>query len=213
MARKEMTNIMNRRKKGISTVLTTLIIVVASVVLGTAVTLFGTSLFQTGASQQNIAVTNTHLWFDPDDAGSERVLGAAVVRNTGDKLVAVDSIKVRGTTLAFGDWFAAKTLETADGSAITNVETTAQFIYLNSTTLTDQTAIDIDGSGTAIQSTNEPFFEQQSGPVSLEPGESVIMYFEVPGTVIGAEDVGAAATLNINAGQLTSVQSVTVANV
>ncbi len=206
-----MTTIINRKNKGISTVLTTLIIVVASVVLGTAVTLFGTSLFQTGAQQQGMSVTNTHLWFNIG-AGNPTVEGAAVVRNTGDKLIAVDTIKVRGTSTAFGNWYAAKTVVSATGAVISNVEATAQFVYLSPLAAG---ATDIDSAGIAIGAgppNNEPFLVKGTGPVSLEPGATVIIYFSVPSGVVTSSDIGASASMTINAGQITSVQSVSVAS-
>ena len=155
----------SRRKKGISTVLTTLIIVVASVVLGTAVTLFGTSLFQSGTQTQSITIKNLHIWQGVNATSSENmVLGAVVARNTGDKIIAVDSIKVRGTETPFGAWFAG--IESDYTSA--TVETT-QLAYVESI----DGATNLDGVTGNELTTG---LVQQTGPVSLEPGKSAIIY-------------------------------------
>lgn len=218
-----MTNItMNRKqKKGISTVLTTLIIVVASVVLGTAVTLFGTSLFQTGAQAQGVAVTQSHIWFkgdcDEDALSTETdtvILGSVIVRNTGDKLLAVDTIKIRGTIVPNANWYANSTASaTQTQSAMTYDTDFDEPDTLCTGNVLPAGPITIDAGGT-----NVPLVKQ-NGPVSLDPGKTVIMYFIGPGSYnlnaaddsLTATDVGAAVSLTVLSGQITVVQSVSVA--
>jgi len=50
------------KHKAISTILTTIIILVASVVLGTGVVIYGTSLFQTGAQSESISTQGVKMW-------------------------------------------------------------------------------------------------------------------------------------------------------
>ena len=212
-----MTNItMNKKqKKGISVVLTTLIIVVASVVLGTAVTLFGTSLFQTGAQQLGMSISNAHIW-QGINATDTTVEGAVVVRNSGDKLIAVDGIEVRGASVVFSNWFATAIEETSPS--------VQQLQLAYCTPLT--TAIDLDNAdGAAVGNCLAPggdvttALARQTSPVSLEPGKAVIIYFIVSRSMDGtanneaitSSDVGASVTLKITAGQITQVQSVSVA--
>ncbi len=194
-----MTPINNKQKKGISVVLTTLIIVIASVILGTAVTLFGTSLFQTGAQNQGISVTNAHMWFQ-SNATAPQVEGAFVVRNTGDKLVAVDTINIRGQIVPYNNWVASAT-------GLSSTFTTAQFIWRQAVPATGTYLLD----GTASTSTT---LTQQTGPVSLDPGKYLVVYFSLPAssTVISSADIGASTTLDVRAGQISSVQSISVAH-
>ena len=102
-------------RKAISTVLTTMIILVASVVLGTGVVIYGTSLFQTGAQQEAISTQGVKVWVNASDTTGQS-WGAAGVRNSGDKLVSVDTIQVRGSVVPFTQWFVDKnqTRVTAD---------------------------------------------------------------------------------------------------
>src|SRR5690349_7748906 len=102
------------KRKAISTVLTTLIILVASVVLGTGVVLYGTSLFQTSAQSKDITVSGTQIWVD-STGQSGWAWGAADVRNSGDKLLSIDSIQIRGQQVPFSYWYAnsSSTLTTA----------------------------------------------------------------------------------------------------
>ena len=93
------------KKRAISTVLTTVIILVSSVVLGSGVVLYGTSLFQGNTQTVAIGVNEVRVWVHSSDPVGV-AWGAAGVRNTGDKVVAVDKISVRGTDIPFGQWYA-----------------------------------------------------------------------------------------------------------
>jgi len=55
------------KKRAISTVLTTVIILVSSVVLASGVVLYGTSLFQGGTQTENISVSGIKIWVHPTD--------------------------------------------------------------------------------------------------------------------------------------------------
>src|SRR5713226_6615630 len=94
-----------KNRKAISTVLTTMIILVASLVLGTGVVLYGTSLFQTNASQEATTVTGTQVWVD-STGSSGWAWGAADVRNSGDKLLSIDQILIRGQQVPYASWYA-----------------------------------------------------------------------------------------------------------
>ena len=184
-------------KRGISTVLTTLIIVVASVVLGTAVTLFGTSLFQSGSLQSAISVTNQHLWYDQSSTNS---VGGFVVRNTGDKILAVDSITIRGASVPFSSWYYNNTQ-----AAMTSIGELGR----NTTTLTTGcTCLDKDNNGSA-----DTKVTVATGPVTLQTGETAMIYYVVPVGKLTASDTGASASVSVFAGSAGSVTTVTVAQV
>src|SRR5574341_1744844 len=92
------------KRRAISAVLTTLIILVASVVLGTGVVVFGSSLFQTGSQQEAISIQGVRMWVDPT-ASAGITWGAAAVRNSGDKFLSVDTIQVRGASVPYTSWY------------------------------------------------------------------------------------------------------------
>src|SRR5207249_5228557 len=83
------------KRKAISTVLTTMIIVVASVVLATGVVLYGTSTFQNKANNQALTTTGIQMWIDKTGS-SGWAWGAADFRNSGDKILSVDQLTVHG---------------------------------------------------------------------------------------------------------------------
>ncbi|MFQ6135244.1 MAG: hypothetical protein ACE5KU_05460, partial [Nitrososphaerales archaeon] len=106
---------MNRKNKGLSTIITTLIIVTASVVLGTAVVVFASGIFQSSVEEEAISVTGAKLWGNTTSNSQ----GAFIVKNTGGKELAIQTIKVRGIESAFSDWYY---LDTA-GTNITSQST------------------------------------------------------------------------------------------
>ena len=78
-------------------VLTTIIILVASVTLASAVVLYGTNLFQGAIQQESFTVFSTKLWVhSSDDNGL--VWGAFSARNGGDKTVSINKISIHDKT-------------------------------------------------------------------------------------------------------------------
>jgi hypothetical protein len=139
-------------------------------------------------------------------------VGSVVVRNSGDKLMAIDTIKIRGTIVPNGNWWANTTASSA--------QTQAAMIYQSSVWEAACNALP-GASVTVGTSPTAVALAQQSGPVSLDPGKTAIIYFVGPGSydtittndVLTSTDVGAAVSLTVQAGQLTAVQSVGVAKV
>ncbi len=203
---------LRNNRRAISTVLTTVIILVASVVLGSGVVVYGTSLFQGGTQQEAITVQGTQLWVNATDA-NEVAWGAAAVRNSGDKLLSVDKIEVRGTTTAFSDWYVD-----TDPTRVTVDNFQAQLI----STDTDGTGMmNSNGSGCDASvelqidlQIGEPVLclDQQTGPVALEPGDRMIIYFKLPDGTLAPLDAGSSSSANIFAGKTGSPQSITVGN-
>lgn len=218
-------------RKALSTVIVTLIILVASVVLGTGVVLYGTSLFQTGAQSQAISATGVKVWADKNGTGW--AWGAADVRNDGDKMLSVDTISIRGTAIPYANWYVD-----TDPTEVTNTNFQAVLNY----TAIQPTGIEhtigdmLNGSkensaivtypdtctathGLTLQlvnpvgATNPTLcFVKSTGPLSLAPGAKAIVYFQVPQNVLTSVDAGSSGTVAIYAGQVGSPQSVTIAS-
>ena len=210
-----MTTLRNNRR-AISTVLTTIIILVASVVLGSGVVVYGTSLFQGGTQQEAISVQGVQLWVNATDSNGV-AWGAAAVRNSGDKILSVDKVEVRGTTVPFSSWYVD-----TDPARVTVDNFQAQFVSegtssdgsMNDSSSADSCTtadlvIDLDGA-----STGKPTLcmVAQTGPVGLNPGDRMVIYFQVPDGTLTSLDAGAASSMNIFAGKTGAPSSVTIAN-
>ena len=206
------------KRKGISTVLTTVIILVASVVLGSGVVLYGTSIFQTVAQQESVEVQGVQLWVNATDPVGD-AWGAAGVRNNGDQILSVDTISIKGKTVPFANWY-----YDADQTRVTIGNYQSQFVHegtagagtlMNSSTDSDgcliTADIELDFDGAAG---DEPAIclVQASGPVGLAPGERAIIYFQMDDGALTTLDAGASTTLNIFAGQAGAPQSTIIQN-
>ncbi len=209
------------KKRAISTVLTTVIILVSSVVLGSGVVLYGTSLFQGGTQTENISVSGIKIWVHPTDTAGI-AWGAAAVRNTGDKVVAVDKISIRGGDIPFGQWYADTSVSAAVFQQALNHTGWANsdppsanggpIMIKNGACsgLGTYVAIDPDGSGTGFVLADCISADAASGPISLNPGEFGIIYFKVNNGTLTSLDTGASTTVSVFAGKAGSLYSIIV---
>lgn len=216
-----------KSRKAISAVLTTLIILVASVVLGTGVVLYGTSLFQTGAQSSGVAVQGVHVWANATSGMSTTyVWGAAEIRNSGDKILSVDQINVRGNQIPFANWY-----YDSNPTRVTAANFQSQLNYTGTATTASglpagqmmpygaqqscpaasATSFYINEFTSGASPTNPTLcFTQASGPISLKPGDRAIVYFQVPNGILSTVDAGSQSSVAIYAGSVGAPQSVTV---
>lgn len=217
-----------KNRKAISAVLTTLIILVASVVLGTGVVLYGTSLFQTGAQSSGIATQGVHVWLNSTSAttdGKTWTWGAAEIRNSGDKILSVDQINVRGNQIPFANWY-----YDSNPTRVTAANFQSQLNYTQTTTIGATPNGLMKSYGTApaggvcpittsqfyinefgVGSSNPTMcFTQASGPISLKPGDKAVVYFQVPSGILSTVDAGSQSSVAVYAGNVGAPQSVTV---
>jgi hypothetical protein len=198
------------KNRALSTVLTTVIILVASVVLGSGVVLYGASLFQGGTQQESISVTNVKVWVHSTDTNG-LAWGAAGVRNTGDKVLSVDKIKIRGNDIPFTQWYTDTAVTSSvfqlalnhtGWSGVTG-NISASPGCSGSTTIN----IDPDSSGSVTECIQA---DAGTGPVSLTPGASAVIYFKLTNGTLTSLDSGLSTSVSVFAGKTGAPQSVTV---
>jgi len=202
------------KKRAISTVLTTIIILVASVVLGSGVVLYGTSLFQSGTQQEAIAVSGLKVWVH-GTANEGLSWGAFAVRNSGDKIVSVDKISVRGTDVPFAQWYP----DTSVTSSL--IQQPMNFTGWSGTDglLKKEDPNDYCGAGTFVLEAQliavtdgSVCANSANGPVGLEPGAAAIIYFKLNNGTLQTVDSGIATSVNIFAGKTGAPLSITVSS-
>jgi hypothetical protein len=211
-----------KNRKAISAVLTTMIILVASVVLATGIVLYGTSLFQTNANSESIITTGTQLWIDAK-GNSGWAWGAFDVRNTGDKMLSVDQIQIRGQAVPYGNWYAD-----TNATQLTSSQYQSALIYtsmiiaanspdgqLNNGTAANIPVANIpcaQGSGVLIMQlttgSSALCMSKQNGPVSLAPGAKAIIYFKVTQNLLTSVDASSVNSVAVYAGKVGSPVSV-----
>ena len=198
--------------RALSTVLTTIIILVASVVLATGVVLYGTSLFQTSTQQEAISVSGVKIWTNADNS-TGYTWGAFTVRNSGDKILSVNKITIRGTDIPFTQWY-PDTGADVDSTKLQQAmnfsgwKTSANATLANNAaplctaeTLQINLAVGIDFCANAA-----------SGPVGLEPGDGAIIYFQLAYGTITPRDAGVSSAVGVFAGKSGAPISVTVSS-
>jgi len=94
-----------KSKKGLSTVVTTLIILVVSVLLATVVTFYAINVTTTRVQEESIHVTKLHFWHN----GSTFSEAALLIVNTGGRDFVLDKIAVRGQESAWTTVYYNKT--------------------------------------------------------------------------------------------------------
>lgn len=217
-----------KNRKAISAVLTTLIILVASVVLGTGVVLYGTSLFQTGAQSSGVSTQGVHVWVNATSGTKTTwVWGAAEIRNSGDKILSVDQINVRGTQVPFASWyydndptrvtaanFQSQLNYTGTNPAVVTAGLMNSYIdkntvYSDVSNCPTGTSFKINEFGDASKAPTM-CFTKASGPISLKPGDRAVVYFQIPVGILGTVDAGSQSSVAVYAGSVGAPQSVTV---
>ena len=96
-----------RGKKGLSTVVTTLIILVVSVLLATVVTFYAINVTTTRVQEESIQIFKQHIWHN----GTTYAEAAFLLINTGGRDVVIDKISVRGQESAWTDVYYNKTTD------------------------------------------------------------------------------------------------------
>ncbi len=222
-------------RKAISAVMTTIIILVASIVLGTGVVVFSTGLFQSGGSQQAVQVQGLKGWVASNFTAGYS-WGAFAVKNTGDKLLSITSITLRGVAVPYVNMYS----DINQTQTSTNFQSQLISTGINSQGIMQSNAvfsntgivscpaynanpanpnqITISENGTAdtptpaVYSRVQLCLQQQSGPVSLLPGNIAIIYFKNPTATYGTTDIGTTSTISILAGTAPVAQTIRLGN-
>jgi len=192
---------------------------VASIVLASGVVLYGTTLFQGGAQQESITVSGIKMWVHGTDAKG-LAWGAFTVRNTGDKVLSVDRIAVRGTDVPFAQWFPDADVTSDiiqqpmnftgwsnDDGKLKN--DTAAKTWCDANTVGSTMALEIQ-TGAATVSDGYFCAKPGAGPIGLDPGEAAIIYFRVNNGTISSVDGGATTSISVFAGKSGAPQSIAI---
>ena len=208
--------ILSRKHRALSGVLVTIIIMVASIVLASGVVLYGTTLFQGGAQQEAITVSGIKMWVHGTDAKG-LAWGAFTVRNSGDKVLSVNGIIVRGTDVPFAQWYADTTVT----SAIIQHPMNFTGWSNNNGFLNNDTSANCSPSTTmelVLQLNSNPASDgwfcanAVAGPIVLDPNQATIIYFRLNNGTISGIDGGTAANVSVIAGKTIAKQSTNISS-
>jgi len=208
----------NRKHRALSGVLVTIIIMVASIVLASGVVLYGTTLFQGGAQQESITVSGIQLWVHGIDSKG-LAWGAFAVRNTGDKVLSVDRIAVRGTDIPFKNWYPDTTV-TPDiiqqPMNFTGWSGINGFLNNDTAAATWCDANDASKMALEIQTGAVPVEDGYfcanvgAGPIGLDPGQAALIYFTLNNGTVTSVDGGSQTSVSVFAGKTGAPQSIAI---
>jgi len=162
-----------RGKKGLSTPVTTLIILVVSVLLATIVTYYAINVTTTRVQEESLYMSKVHIWVNTSGSWSE---AAFVLINTGGRDVVLDKISIRGQE-----------------SSWSNV-----YFWTNSSVTVfddlDVTTTELSGStfNVTVQGSSRTFSNASyasRGDITLKSGWTMVAYIKNPDS-IGVNDIG-----------------------
>jgi hypothetical protein len=173
-----------KSKRGLSTVVTTLIILVVSVLLATVVTYYAINITTNRMAQESLQMSNLHVWYNTTGTWAE---AAFALTNTGGKDVVLQSITARSQPSAWTNVFYYAT----DTLTISN-------LYPTNQQLTNGTAplfagqylyAPINNPTTGATETTGTLLKATAGVITLKAGWTLVVYIMHPGS-IGQNDVG-----------------------
>jgi len=132
MEEKTKMRIFLKGKKGLSTVVTTLIILVVSVLLATVVTYYAINMTTTRVQEENLRIAKAHIWADANVKQA-----AFVVVNIGGRDALIDKIQVRGQDMKWSSVCYDRTNSTPADPPIIYYGNFSDYGLTNASTVTD----------------------------------------------------------------------------
>jgi hypothetical protein len=169
VARQKRMNSFKNGRKGLSTVVTTLIILVVAVLLASIVTFYAINVVTTRVQEESLQIFKQHLWHN----GTTYAEGAFLIINTGGRDVVIDKISVRGQESAWTTVYYNKTTNTISNDMYYIIPN------LNGTLLGQSVTL----GGTSYS------LVQASNDLILRSGWSMIVYATNPDS-ISVNDIG-----------------------
>jgi len=158
-----------KSRKGLSTVVTTLIILVVAVLLATVVTFYAINVVTTRVQEESLQIYKQHIWHN----GTTYAEAAFLVINTGGRDIVIDKISVRGQESAWTNVYYNKT-NSAISPDLPYVTPNPNGTLLGQTVTLGSTTYDITGA---------------SDDLILRSGWSMIVYITNPDS-ISVNDIG-----------------------
>ncbi len=219
--RRSLLSVMLKKRRGDagpSTAIVVIATLVGSIILASGVVLYGTTLFQGGAQQEAITVSGIKMWVHGTDSNG-LAWGAFSVRNTGDKVLSVNRIAVRGIDIPFKQWYLDTTVSTEIIQQPMNFTGWSNNDgFLNNDTVAEAWCIVNDPGKIAlvIQENANPVEEGYfcanagAGPLGLDPGQAAIVYFILNNGTVTSVDGGTQTSVSVFAGKTGAPQSIAI---
>ena len=163
-----------KSRKGLSTVVTTLIILVVSVLLATVVTFYAINITTTRIESEDLKITKAHIWTNSTEAQA-----AFVLTNVGGRDVLLDKITVRDQPSEWTSvyyWFANVSISEDLAFASVPLENATASIFVENATRT---------------------FTQAGDDIAVPSGTTLVVYMDSPDSIT-VSDIGVTTRITIH---------------
>ncbi len=173
---------LTRNRKGLSEVITTLIILVVAVLLTGVVTYYATNVTMVRTTQEEVRIRKAHIWVE--EGGN--AYAALMIQNTGGRDVLVDKLLVRGVEAPWGD-----TTVVAQYYAVLGADdVSSDFSVMKNAT-------DYYFGQIGSVPTNASFWTNSTGDMPLKSSNSLLIFVKNPPN-IALYDVGTTISMAVH---------------
>ena len=165
-----------KSRHGLSTVVTTLIILVISVLLASVVSYFAINVVSTRVQEESLALTKQHVWYTADGGTTQASL---MLINTGGRDVVIQKISVRGQTVTWSNVFYGTTTASLSSDLTSNSSIAEGPYTIGLVNLTMTNAAD---------------------SLTLRSGYTMILFINSPDSIT-INDVGLTVSITLNTAQ------------
>jgi flagellin-like protein len=172
------------KKKGLSEVVSTLILLVVAVLLAGVVAYYATNVTMTRTATEDIQFAKAHIWVNGSGA-----IAAFKLQNLGGKDILIDKFSVRGVSSAWADIYVFRV---PSGTAINGDMNITSY-----TGLID--GVDIDGN----------IYDESSADIPLISGGELLVYIVDPDN-IQLDDIGTSVSMSVSTNNAQYITEVNV---
>ena len=183
-----------KNRIGLSTVITTLIILVVSILLASVVAYYATNVVSTRVQEESLHVSKQHIWVNSDGDAE----AAVMVTNNGGRDVVINKVSIRGQTSDWANVFYA----IADPTPVTGDDLAVDLAYVTTPIAA--------GDDLGLIDTGRP----TTTNIVLPSGNTIVIYINSPDS-IGINDIGLTVGISLHSAQAvyyseTNIQAITV---
>ena len=174
-----------RRRKGLSIVVTTLIILTFSVLLALTAINYTNGLTRSrmkSTGQEDIRFYKKHAWVTAFSNGTDRAVVAFKIHNLGGKSISAQVIDIRGSEIDWPDVYYHK------------VNKTTTLLYSD---IPEFDWASLTGSSVMIGGYN---YNQSMGPVFVDAGQTLVVYIKAP-DIIFKDNIGMPMVIGVGTTQ------------
>lgn len=177
----------HRRRKGLSIVVTTLIILTFSVLLALTAINYTNGLTRSrmkSTGQEDIRFYKKHAWVRAFSNGTDRAVVAFKIHNLGGKSISAQVIDIRGSEIDWPDVYYHKVNKTSEATLLWS--DIPEFEWASLT-----------GSSVMIGGYN---YNQSMGPVFVDAGQTLVVYIKAP-EIIFKDNIGMPMVIGVGTTQ------------